>query len=155
MESDSFLRYSVVMPVMAVTPTCRMASYSLGVTDPMSFLATMFFMWAQQLSIGFRSRGFQGQSLALMLLVSKKGLIFFWRNDSFLCIIMECRMPPSTHCTENSKQMTLCGLVSSFGIHVSVSNLYIPMIGAPILLYCVCKQNLSQIHECRNWGRTC
>jgi hypothetical protein len=42
------------------------------------------------------------------------------------------------HCTENSKQifpeMKLRGLVPNFHIHVSVSDLYIPMIGPPILL---------------------
>jgi hypothetical protein len=34
--------------------------------------------------------------------------------------------------------MKLHGLVPNFCIHVSVSDLYIPMIGPPILLYCVC-----------------
>ncbi len=34
--------------------------------------------------------------------------------------------------------MKLRGLVSNFYIHVSVSDLYNPNIGAPILLYCVC-----------------
>ncbi len=42
----------------------------------------------------------------------------------------------------NSRQifpeMELSGLVPNFYIHVSVSDLYIPMIGLPILLYCVC-----------------
>jgi hypothetical protein len=46
------------------------------------------------------------------------------------------------HCTENSKQifaeMELRGLVPNFYIHVSVSDLYIPRIGLPIMLYCVC-----------------
>jgi hypothetical protein len=34
--------------------------------------------------------------------------------------------------------MKLRGLVPNFYIHVSVSDLYIPTIGPPILLYCVC-----------------
>jgi hypothetical protein len=46
------------------------------------------------------------------------------------------------HCTENSKQifpeMKLSGLVPNFCIHVSVSDLYFPTIGPPILLYCDC-----------------
>jgi hypothetical protein len=48
----------------------------------------------------------------------------------------------------------------SFYIHVSVSDLYIPMIGPRILLYCICwpivgiyTVNFLQIHECRNWER--
>ncbi len=66
-----------------------------------------------------------------------------------------------SHCTENSKQifpeMKLLGLVPNFCIHVSVSDLYIPTISPPILLYYVCGRswgyvNRSQeIHECRNW----
>jgi hypothetical protein len=40
--------------------------------------------------------------------------------------------------TENSRQIfpeqELCGLIPNFHIHVSVSDLYIPMIGLPILL---------------------
>jgi hypothetical protein len=70
----------------------------------------------------------------------------------------------STQCTENSKQIfperKLRGLVPNFYIHVCVSDSYIPMIGPPILLYCVCGPivgilyiNCSQIHECRNWER--
>jgi len=46
------------------------------------------------------------------------------------------------HCTENLKQifseLKLRGLVPNFYIHVSVSDLYILMIGPHILLYCVC-----------------
>jgi hypothetical protein len=42
------------------------------------------------------------------------------------------------HYTENSKQifpeMKLCGLVPNSDIHVSSSNLYIPMISLPILM---------------------
>ncbi len=42
------------------------------------------------------------------------------------------------HCTENSKHMfpeiKLRGLVPNSFIHVSVSNLYFPTIGLPILL---------------------
>jgi hypothetical protein len=51
MESDSFLSYS---GVRSLTHACRMALVSLG-TDPISFLSSMFFMWAQQFSIGLRS----------------------------------------------------------------------------------------------------
>jgi hypothetical protein len=40
------------------------------------------------------------------------------------------------HCTENPvyvfPEMTLCGLVSNFYIHVSVSNLYISRVSLPI-----------------------
>ncbi len=40
---------------------------------------------------------------------------------------------PSKHCTENLKgilpEMKLCSLVPNFYIHVSVSDVYIPMIG--------------------------
>ncbi len=48
------------------------------------------------------------------------------------------------------------GLIPNFCILVSVSDLYIPTIGLPILLYCVADWsweyiNRSQIHECRNW----
>ncbi len=53
------------------------------------------------------------------------------------------------HCKEDPiyvfPEMKLCGLVPSFYIHVSVSDLYISTIGLPNLL------NRSQIHECRNW----
>jgi hypothetical protein len=46
------------------------------------------------------------------------------------------------HYKENSKQifpeLKLCSLVPNFYIHVSVSDLYIPTIGLPILLYCIC-----------------
>jgi hypothetical protein len=47
------------------------------------------------------------------------------------------------HDTENSKQIfpekELCGLRSNFLIHVSVSDLYIPTIGLPIMpkAYCL------------------
>ncbi len=68
-------------------------------------------------------------------------------------------------CTKNSEQifpeMKLRGLVPNFYIHVYGSNLYIPTIGLPILLYCVAVLrsweyiNRSQIHECRNWERGC
>ncbi len=34
--------------------------------------------------------------------------------------------------------MKLRGLVPNFCIHVSVSDFYIPTIGLPMLLYCVC-----------------
>jgi hypothetical protein len=67
------------------------------------------------------------------------------------------------HCTENKKQifpeMKLRGLVSTFYIHVSVSELYSPSIdpqmqyskiGGPIVgIY----KSLTQTHECRNWER--
>jgi hypothetical protein len=55
-----------------------------------------------------------------------------------------------TQCTKNSKQifpeMKLRGLVPNFYIHISVSDLYIPMIGLPILLYCIVD---------RSWEYTC
>jgi hypothetical protein len=45
------------------------------------------------------------------------------------------------HCIENPiyvfPEKELLGFVSSFYIHVSVSDAYIPTIGPPILLYCV------------------
>jgi hypothetical protein len=47
------------------------------------------------------------------------------------------------HCSENLKhifpEMKLFGLVPHFCINVSVSDLYIPTIGPPTLLYCVCE----------------
>ncbi len=54
--------------------------------------------------------------------------------------------------------MKLHGLVPSFCIHLSVSDLYIPTIGPPILPYWVCGliiglYNRSQIHEYGNWER--
>jgi hypothetical protein len=55
--------------------------------------------------------------------------------------------------------MQLCDLVPNFCNHVYVSDLYIPTIEPPILLYCVCGpivetyKSLSQIHECINWER--
>ncbi len=46
------------------------------------------------------------------------------------------------HCTKKFKQIfserKLRGLVPNFCMHVSVSDLYIPPIGPPILLHCVC-----------------
>jgi hypothetical protein len=60
-----------------------------------------------------------------------------------------------THCTKNSKQifpeMKLRVLSPNFYFHVSVSDLYIPMIGLPILLYCIVDRSWeyisgSQIH---------
>jgi hypothetical protein len=49
------------------------------------------------------------------------------------------------------------GLSPNFHIHVSVSDLYIPTIGLPILLEEICRPILglyrSQTHECGNWGR--
>ncbi len=95
-ESDSFLRYD---GLRSLTHTSRMALVSLG-TNPMSVFASMFFMWAQQFSIGLRSRELPGQSMVLMLFVSKNVLIFLeawqgapsWRKYySYLCISMEGR----------------------------------------------------------------
>jgi hypothetical protein len=66
------------------------------------------------------------------------------------------------HCTENWKQifpkMKLCGLVPTFCIHISVSDLYIPKISPPTLLFAFVDRSWdyihrSQIHECRNWER--
>ncbi len=61
------------------------------------------------------------------------------------------------HCTENSKQifpeMKLRDLVPNFCIHISVSNLYIPMIGPPILLYWACgtdRGNVYFVHRYMN-----
>ncbi len=58
-------------------------------------------------------------------------------------------------------EVGLRGLSPNFHIHVSVSDLYIPMIGLPILLqeqqeYMYVKRsweyiNRSQTHECGNW----
>ncbi len=54
------------------------------------------------------------------------------------------------HNTANSKQIfpekELCVLGPNFHIHVSVSDLYIPIIGLPILL----PENMWA-HECGNW----
>ncbi len=52
--------------------------------------------------------------------------------------------------------MKLRGVVPNFHIHVSVSDLYIPTIGPPILLAADQSWefiNRSQIHEYRNWER--
>jgi hypothetical protein len=65
--------------------------------------------------------------------------------------------------TEISKQIfpekEYRGLSPNFHIHASVSDLYIPMIGLPILLEEICRPilglycvNRSQTHECGNWG---
>jgi hypothetical protein len=45
------------------------------------------------------------------------------------------------------------GLIPNFHIHVSVSDLYIPTIGLPILLQenMWAYRNRSQTHECGNW----
>jgi len=54
--------------------------------------------------------------------------------------------------------MKLCGLVPTFCIHISVSDLYIPKISPPTLLFAFVDRSWdyihrSQIHECRNWER--
>ncbi len=66
--------------------------------------------------------------------------------------------------TEISKQIfpekEYRGLSPNFRIHASVSHLYISTIGLPILLEEICRPilgvwdytNLSQTHECWNWG---
>jgi hypothetical protein len=64
--------------------------------------------------------------------------------------------------TEISKQIfpekEYRGLSPNSHIHVSVSDLYIPTIGLPILLEEICRPilglyiNRSQTHECGNWG---
>ena len=57
------------------------------------------------------------------------------------------------HCNENSRrifpEMKLRGLVSSSYIHVSHSDLYIPMIGPPILLFV--GRSWENINPCPNW----
>jgi hypothetical protein len=50
----------------------------------------------------------------------------------------------------------MCGLSPNVHIHVSVSDLYIPMIGLPVLLQENVDRsweyiNRSQTHECGNW----
>ncbi len=63
--------------------------------------------------------------------------------------------------TEISKQIfpekEYQGLSPNFHIHASVSNLYIPTIGLPILLEEICRPilglyNNSQTYEWGNWG---
>ncbi len=53
-----------------------------------------------------------------------------------------------THCKEDPiyvcPELNLQGLIPTSPIHVSVSDIYIPRIGLPILLL---------VHECRNWKR--
>jgi hypothetical protein len=47
------------------------------------------------------------------------------------------------------------GLSPNFHIHASVSDLYIPTIGLPILLEEICRAILGlykSTHECGNWG---
>ena len=68
---------------------------------------------------------------------------------------------PCVHCNKNPiyvfPEMKLRGLAPSSYIHVSVSDLYIPRIGLPILLTGKYANrsweyiNYSQIHECGNW----
>jgi hypothetical protein len=62
------------------------------------------------------------------------------------------------HCTENPiyvfPEIKLRDLVPNSYIHVSVSDLYIPRIGMPVLLQADQSWeyiNCSQIHECGNW----
>ncbi len=97
-----------------------------------------------------------------------------YRGQCFLAVVWFGSLPsplPSVsstggamqrHNTEYSKQIflekELCGLSSNFHIHVSVSGLYIPTIGLPILLqekYVDCRFwkyiNGSQTHACVNW----
>ena len=66
------------------------------------------------------------------------------------------------HCTAKTKYRNfetniprkgISGLSPNFSIHASVSDLYIPMIGLPILLEEICRPirdyiNRSQTHEC-------
>ncbi len=76
-----------------------------------------------------------------------------------MTLSLSCNM----HCTENSKQifseMKLRGSIPNFYIHVSVSDLFIPTIGPPILLYCtfepivgIYKSFKDTVHEYGNWG---
>jgi hypothetical protein len=49
------------------------------------------------------------------------------------------------------------GLSPNFHIHVSVSELYFPTMGMPVLLEEICRlilgnMNRSKTHECGNWG---
>ncbi len=51
------------------------------------------------------------------------------------------------------------GLSPNFHFHVSVSELYIPTMGLPVLLEEICRLilgintvNRSKTHECGNWG---
>jgi hypothetical protein len=67
------------------------------------------------------------------------------------------------HNTENLKQIfpekELCGHSPNFHIYVSVSEVYVPSIGLPILLAGKyvdrsCEYtNRSQTHECGNWAQ--
>jgi hypothetical protein len=69
--------------------------------------------------------------------------------------------PITTHCKEDSNyvfpEIKLRGLVPNFNIHTSVSDLYIPRTGPPILLQPNRQTdfweyiNHSQIYQCRNW----
>ncbi len=71
---------------------------------------------------------------------SSSGYNQIWAGHKIF--ISEFRNLGILHCTKNSKQIfpesKLCGFVPNFCIHVSVSHLYIPTMGPPILLYCVC-----------------
>jgi hypothetical protein len=63
---------------------------------------------------------------------------------------------------ENLKQIfpekEYWGLSPNFHIHVSVSELYIPTMGLPVLLEEICRlilgiyKSLKKTHECENWG---
>jgi hypothetical protein len=68
-----------------------------------------------------------------LFVISKRNQVNMKTTDFFLRI----------HCTENSKQifpeLKLRGRVPDLCIHVSVSDLYIPTIGLPVLLNCICR----------------
>jgi hypothetical protein len=91
-----------------------------------------------------------------------EGLLTWGDNFHSPFILQYCTLFSTyLHCTENSKQifpeMKLHGLVLNFCIHVSASDLCIPMIGTPTMLYCVCGpivaiyKSLTVIYECINW----
>ncbi len=91
-----------------------------------------------------------------------EGLLTWGDNFHSPFILQYCTLFSTyLHCTENSKQifpeMKLHGLVLNFCIHVSASDLCIPTIGPPTMLYCVCGpivaiyKSLTDIYECIHW----
>ncbi len=90
-----------------------------------------------------------------------KSLIFFLQCTCLLFPFTKAHI----HCkatipkirNKYSPEKELCGLSPNFHIHVSVGDLYIPMIGLPILLqenmWTDYPENRSQTHECGKWDR--
>ncbi len=94
-------------------------------------------------------------------LVTEKKVESNYRNCRDLDVLISCAI-----CTAKTKcrkfktyipRKGISGLSPNFHIHVSMSELYIPTMGLPVLLEKICRlsweyRNRSQTHECGNWG---